>query len=132
MKNEMLRWPVRFNRCEYELVVFECGTSAIFNRTSYLQAHPDPASRLFGMIMDSSEMVSDHLVLTGMVYPDVYELCRELALRKPANPSRVESNWMDQKCLEFVAAAWQRMLLPEPDAQPHTQPPQPQPAPVPQ
>ena len=106
MKTEILRWPVQIenNRKEevqYELIVFKCGTCAIFNRSSYLAAHPDPASRLFGVVVegDRNDMISAHLQLCGMVDFEIMELARDSSKRKL---SRVERRWLDERCLKWV------------------------------
>lgn len=104
MRNELLRWPVKVDDTEYELIVFECGTGAVFNRTSYLAAHPDPASRLFGMVVDQTEMTHDHLSITPPVGFELHTLCREIYGRKHQKPSHVEERFLEDRCTGLVSA----------------------------
>ena len=104
MRNELIRWPVKVDDTEYELIVFECGTGAVFNRTSYLAAHPDPASRLFGMVVGETEMTHDHLSITPSVGFELHSLCREIRGRKHQLPSHVEAQWLEKRCTSFVTA----------------------------
>jgi hypothetical protein len=116
MKTEILRWPVyikdnRNENVQYELIVFECGTCAIFNRSSYVAAHPDPASRLFGVVVegDRNDMICAHLQLCGMVDFEIMELARDSAKRKL---SRVERRWLDDRCQKWVRH-WLEQNYPE-------------------
>lgn len=109
-ENEILRWPVSIGSSEFELIVCQQGMAYVFDRSGFMRDHPDPGSRLLGIIIEADEMLHSYIHPSPIIDHELVDLARELQHRLP---SKVERKWLDGRCRDFVVR-WHDCDAPQP------------------